>query len=62
MGCCRLGSILTAAYKKTGRNSTGCDRAEKKPRPGAFHHAIGAFCRVADGARTHDPQNHNLML
>jgi hypothetical protein len=28
----------------------------------SFQPAIEAMCGVDDGARTHDPQNHNLML
>lgn len=25
-------------------------------------YAVSAFLRVSNGARTHDPQNHNLVL
>jgi hypothetical protein len=40
----------------------GLRSIKKAPIRHSFQPEIEAICGVDDGVRTHDPQNHNLML
>jgi hypothetical protein len=48
--------------EKLPERKDGSRIIKKAPIRYSFQPAIEAICGVDDGVRTHDPQNHNLML